>query len=188
MQSLKVYNLAPQTYEITKFSDHTEINSYGGMNTFVSDPTDEYHLTILSHQPGNAHLQLGFCDNKFQVRSPLSYNVKNYCGTLMFGTGDDIKGHSVALDPVKNLVWQYGMKTNVQEHTLQDGDKFICKYKKNKVIISIKDQVYEINTKSFIKARPCFSLMGNIVVKLCKKAPLMIQDDMKINYERKLKV
>ena len=185
MESLSIYPIVPKTHEILTFNDHTEINNYGGMNTFCSTLMFEYHLTVISHQPGS-HLQLGFCDEEFEVRLPLSYNVKNYCGSLYFGTGDDTKGHSAALDPVNNVVWQNGMKSEVTKHKLTNGDKFICKYMKNKITIEVGENTYEIDTKTFNKPRPCFSLMGNIVVKLCKKR-LQVLDDFQFNYG-KLKV
>ena len=90
MEGLNIYPIVPKTYEILQFDNHSEINNYGGMNTFCSSVMFEYHLTVISHQPGS-HLQLGFSDDEFEVRSPLSYNVKNYCGSLYFGTGDDTK-------------------------------------------------------------------------------------------------
>ena len=184
MEGLTIKPIVPITYEISQFDDHSEINNYGGMNTFCSTVMFEYHLTVISHQPGS-HLQLGFSDDKFEVRSPLSYNVKNYCGSLYFGTGDDTKGHSAALDPVKNVVWQNGMKSEVTKHKLANGDKFICKYSKNKITIEVGEKTYEIDTKTFEQPKPCFSLMGNIVVKLCKTIPDLLQDQ--INYG-KLKV
>ena len=78
------------------------------------------------------------------------------------------------------------MKSEVTKHTLTNGDIFICKYMKNKITIEVKEKIYEIDTKTFKNPKPCFSLMGNIVVKLCKKR-LQALDDYRINY-RQLKV
>ena len=173
MQSIKVFPWTEKTYEIQETENYTEVNNFGGMNTFISLPGDEYHLTVVNYEVGNAHIQLGFCDENFEVRSPLSYNVKNYCGSLYFGTGDDTKGHSAAFDPIQRIFWQHGSKTKTENFVLENGDKFICKYQPNKISINItksKDHAhqFEIDTKTFKKPRPCFSLMGNIVVKLCR--------------------
>ena len=189
MQNLKV-QISPVSYEIKEYDDHTEINSYGEMHTFVGEKINEYHLTIINFQPGNAHLQLGFCDDGFQIQSAYRYDRKNFSGTLFYGVGDDKEGRSGAFDPMKDATWQNGKPKKKDKYELKNGDVFICKYKKNKIIITSSNGkasgVYkvELDTKHFVNAKPCFSLMGNITVKVCKnkKERVYSSDDSGINY------
>lgn len=167
MEELNVHVL-PESYEIKKYGHHTEINSFGPMKTFIAEPNNEYHVTVLNFEPNNSHLQIGFCDEKFEVRLPINYNIKKACGTVSFGAGDDTKGHSASYDPIGNVFWQHGISTEAKEFKLKKGDLFVCKHNKNKMTVSAGQYNVELPTMTFDNCRPCFSVSGNITIKVCK--------------------
>ena len=167
-------------FSLKEKKDSTEINSFGRMNTWMGDTSKEYHLTIITHEPGNCSLQIGFCDESFSVQEPLFHCSKKFCGSVFYGVGDDRQGMSVAYDPVQSKSWNKGKPRNVEKIDIENGDFFHCTYNDNFVEIDVfkknssKMKKIKLPTITFKNPRPCFSLMNNISVKVCKSAKLNV--------------
>ncbi len=167
-------------FSLKEKKDSTEINSFGRMNTWMGDTGKEYHVTIITHEPGNCSLQIGFCDESFTVQEPLSRCSRKFCGSIFYGVGDDRQGMSVAYDPVQSKTWNKGKPTNVEKINIENGDFFHCTYNDNFIEIDVfkknssKIKKIKIPSITFKNPRPCFSLMNNISVKVCKSAKLNV--------------
>lgn len=153
----------PEGFEITHQTDYCEVSSWGNMNTFKTEPARQYTVTVVGVSPCSA-LQLGFCEERFQIPvSGLRCDLFN-CRMMYFGVGD--AGYSVSYDPIR--MKGYGSSKGSIRSTVpvERGDTLTVTIKGKGIKIMRGEELLACINHQLEKPCPCVSVFGQITVKL----------------------
>jgi hypothetical protein len=159
----------PEGFEITHQTDYCQVSSWGNMNTFKTEPARQYTVTVVGVSPCSA-LQLGFCEERFQIPvSGLRCDLFN-CRMMYFGVGD--AGYSVSYDPIR--MKGYGSSKGSIRSTVpvNKGDTLTVTIKDNGIKIMRGQELLACINHQLEKPCPCVSVFGEITVKLHHKKRL----------------
>ena len=159
----------PEGFEITHQTDYCQVSSWGNMNTFKTEPARQYTVTVVGVSPCSA-LQLGFCEERFQIPvSGLRCDLFN-CRMMYFGVGD--AGYSVSYDPIR--MKGYGSSKGSIKNTVpvKKGDTLTVTIKDKGIKIMRGQELLACINHQLEKPCPCVSVFGEITVKLHHKKRL----------------